>query len=124
MPIYEYRCESCDHYEEFLEKISAPTLKKCPSCGRKKFKRLVSLSAFHLKGDGWYVTDFRDKDKKKAEKPGDDAAEPKKDSGDKDADPKKDAKADDGKKKADKPKETKEAKGTKRKSPSSAEAAA
>lgn len=60
MPIYEYRCGRCGHQDDFLEKVGAPSLRKCPSCGRRSFRRLVSLSAFHLKGDGWYVTDFRD----------------------------------------------------------------
>ena len=70
MPIYEYSCESCGHYQEFLEKIGASALRKCPSCGKRKFKRLVSLTSFHLKGAGWYVTDFRDKDKKKPQESG------------------------------------------------------
>lgn len=60
MPIYEYRCGGCGHQDDFLEKVGAPSLRKCPSCGRRSFRRLVSLSSFHLKGDGWYVTDFRD----------------------------------------------------------------
>ncbi len=84
MPIYEYSCEKCGHYEDFLEKVNAPSLKKCPSCGKKAFKRLVSLSSFQLKGAGWYVTDFRDKagKKDKASDAGDAAAETKTGKGD------------------------------------------
>lgn len=66
MPIYEYQCGKCGHEDDFLEKIGAPSVRKCPSCGKRSFQRLVSRSAFHLKGDGWYVTDFRDKGKAKA----------------------------------------------------------
>ena len=66
MPMYEYTCNACGHYDTLLEKINASKQKKCPECGKvKSFKRMVSAAAFHLKGDGWYVTDFRDKDKPK-----------------------------------------------------------
>jgi len=66
MPIYEYRCEACGHEHEAIRKFSDPTLKDCPSCGKPALKKLVSAAGFHLKGTGWYVTDFRDSDKKKA----------------------------------------------------------
>lgn len=66
MPIYEYECGSCGDRHEFIQKFSEGPKKKCPSCGERKLRRLVSAAAFHLKGSGWYVTDFRDKDKKKA----------------------------------------------------------
>ena len=65
MPIYEYECGGCGERQEFIQKFSDPHKRKCPLCGALKLKRLVSAAAFHLKGDGWYVTDFRDKDKKK-----------------------------------------------------------
>ena len=65
MPIYEYECGACGERQEFIQKFSDPQKRKCPLCGALKLKRLVSAAAFHLKGDGWYVTDFRDKDKKK-----------------------------------------------------------
>lgn len=58
MPIYEYVCNSCGHEFEEWQKISASPILKCPSCGKRKVERLVSLSAFHLKGSGWYVTDY------------------------------------------------------------------
>lgn len=63
MPIYEYKCDDCGHQFELLQKFSDPPAKKCPSCNRKKVRKLVSAAAFHLKGTGWYVTDFRDKAK-------------------------------------------------------------
>ena len=65
MPIYEYECGACGDRHEFIQKFSDSPKRKCPGCGALKLKRLVSAAAFHLKGDGWYVTDFRDKDKKK-----------------------------------------------------------
>ena len=67
MPLYEYHCLKCDKDFEFLQKISEGPKKKCPECAGR-LKKLVSESGFHLKGSGWYVTDFRDKGKKKEEK--------------------------------------------------------
>lgn len=63
MPIYEYRCSDCGHELEALQKISDPKLTTCPECGKETLTKLVSASAFVLKGSGWYVTDFRDKNK-------------------------------------------------------------
>ena len=68
MPIYEYECGGCGERQEFIQKFSDPQKRKCPACGALKLKRLVSAAAFHLKGNGWYVTDFRDKDKDKKKK--------------------------------------------------------
>jgi putative FmdB family regulatory protein len=59
MPIYEYRCEGCGHQEEFLQKVSEPPIAACPSCGKKKFRKLLSAAGFQLKGSGWYATDFK-----------------------------------------------------------------
>ncbi|MDO8518961.1 MAG: zinc ribbon domain-containing protein, partial [Deltaproteobacteria bacterium] len=69
MPLYEYRCLKCEKDFEFLQKISEKPKSKCPACAGK-LKKLVSESGFQLKGTGWYVTDFRDKGKKKEEKKG------------------------------------------------------
>jgi putative FmdB family regulatory protein len=66
MPIYEYECNACGERHEFIQKFSDSPKRKCPSCGKSRLRKLVSAAAFHLKGAGWYVTDFRDKDKKKA----------------------------------------------------------
>lgn len=66
MPIYEYVCTECGHEEEVIQKISEKPLTKCPKCNKQKLKKLVSSSAFQLKGEGWYVTDFKDKNKKTA----------------------------------------------------------
>ncbi len=67
MPIYEYECGACGDRHELIQKFSDAPKRKCPACGAGKLKRLVTAAAFHLKGDGWYVTDFRDKDKKKGD---------------------------------------------------------
>lgn len=75
MPLYEYRCLKCEKNFEFLQKISEGPKKKCAACGGK-LKKLVSESGFQLKGTGWYVTDFKDKGKKKEEKKEDNKKEP------------------------------------------------
>ncbi len=66
MPIYEYRCGSCSHELEALQKISDSPLRKCPECGKLMLRRQISAPVFRLKGGGWYETDFKgDKDKKR-----------------------------------------------------------
>ncbi len=67
MPIYEYECGDCGERREFIQKFSDSPKRKCPECGALKLKRLMSAAAFHLKGSGWYVTDFRDNGKKKGD---------------------------------------------------------
>jgi putative FmdB family regulatory protein len=59
MPIYEYRCGSCGHQGEFLQKISDDPIKFCPTCGKDTFAKMLSAAGFHLKGSGWYATDFK-----------------------------------------------------------------
>ena len=70
MPIYEYKCGNCGHQLEAIQRVNDPPLKGCPACGKRKLKKLVSAAGFQLKGTGWYVTDFRDKDNKKKAKAG------------------------------------------------------
>ena len=64
MPIYEYRCQSCGHELEKLQRISDDALTDCPDCGDAGLKRLVSAAGFRLKGAGWYETDFKQGNKK------------------------------------------------------------
>ncbi|MFN3888712.1 MAG: FmdB family zinc ribbon protein [Aquabacterium sp.] len=59
MPIYAYRCESCGHAKDVLQKMSDPVLTTCPSCGAETFQKQLTAAGFQLKGSGWYVTDFR-----------------------------------------------------------------
>ena len=66
MPIYEYRCGSCSHELDALQKLSDSPLRKCPECGKLTLRRLISAPVFRLKGGGWYETDFKgDGDKKR-----------------------------------------------------------
>jgi putative FmdB family regulatory protein len=71
MPIYEYRCGSCGHELEALQKLSDAPLVGCPSCGTDALVKQVSAAGFHLKGSGWYATDFKSGGKPAAGKPGD-----------------------------------------------------
>lgn len=66
MPIYEYRCESCGHELDALQKLSDGPLQDCPDCQAPSLRRLISAPSFRLKGDGWYETDFKsDKETKR-----------------------------------------------------------
>jgi len=64
MPIYEYACSGCGHELEAWQKITEKPKKVCPSCHARKLERLISNTSFQLKGTGWYVTDYADKNKK------------------------------------------------------------
>lgn len=79
MPIYEFECTKCGAMEEIFQKLSEKPLLKCRHCSGKLHK-LISHSSFHLKGTGWYVTDYANKsrataanhkkeEKKSSEKP-------------------------------------------------------
>jgi putative FmdB family regulatory protein len=57
MPIYEYECTRCGDHTEVIQGFHDAPPKKCEKCGGKLHK-LVSEAAFHLKGSGWYVTDY------------------------------------------------------------------
>jgi putative FmdB family regulatory protein len=59
MPIYAYKCESCGHRQDVLQKISDPVLTQCPSCGAAAFAKQLTAAGFQLKGSGWYATDFK-----------------------------------------------------------------
>ncbi|UUZ69302.1 zinc ribbon domain-containing protein [Polaromonas sp. P2-4] len=59
MPIYAYKCESCGHAKDVLQKMSDALLTDCPQCGAPSFKKQLTAAGFQLKGSGWYVTDFR-----------------------------------------------------------------
>jgi putative FmdB family regulatory protein len=80
VPIYEYECDSCGEEHELIQNITAKPIRKCPACGRLKLRRKISRSAFHLKGQGWYVTDYAKNGEKKDDK-GEDNGESKSESG-------------------------------------------
>jgi putative FmdB family regulatory protein len=57
MPIYEYECQQCNQVTEAMQKFSDAPLTQCPHC-TGKLRKMISQSSFHLKGSGWYVTDY------------------------------------------------------------------
>lgn len=59
MPIYAYKCESCGHAKDVLQKISDAPLTDCPDCGASAFRKQLTAAGFQLKGSGWYATDFK-----------------------------------------------------------------
>lgn len=59
MPIYAYKCGSCGHAKDVLQKMSDAPLTTCPACGAHAFTKQVTAAGFQLKGSGWYATDFR-----------------------------------------------------------------
>jgi putative FmdB family regulatory protein len=59
MPIYAYRCASCGHAKDVLQRMSDPVLTTCPACSAESFEKQVTAAGFQLKGSGWYVTDFK-----------------------------------------------------------------
>ncbi|MDO9095602.1 MAG: zinc ribbon domain-containing protein [Rubrivivax sp.] len=59
MPIYAYRCTSCGHAQDVLQKMSDPVLTVCPACGASTYAKQLTAAGFQLKGSGWYVTDFK-----------------------------------------------------------------
>lgn len=65
MPIYEYRCQTCGHEFEKLQRISDRPIKKCPDCGGAT-EKLFSLSSFSLTGGGWYSDGYSKGGKKPA----------------------------------------------------------
>jgi len=80
MPIYAYRCATCGHAKDVLQKMSDPLLTVCPACGASTFVKQLTAAGFQLKGSGWYVTDFRG-DSSAKPKDGDAKTEPAKPDG-------------------------------------------
>jgi putative FmdB family regulatory protein len=74
MPIYAYKCSSCGHEKDVLQKISDAPLSDCPVCGAVSFAKQLTAAGFQLKGSGWYATDFKNG---AAPKSGEKPAEPK-----------------------------------------------
>ena len=53
MPIFDYKCDACDHTFDVLQKIGEDALSECPNCGSASLRKLLSAPNFHLKGKGW-----------------------------------------------------------------------
>ena len=68
MPIYEYFCESCDHIFEKFQKITDSSNSICTKCNVNIAKRKISVSAFHLKGGGWFKDGYGKKQDKNISK--------------------------------------------------------
>ena len=62
MPLYEYKCKECERTFEVLQKINAEPLAKCLYC-QGEVEKLISVSSFQFKGSGWYITDYKNKNK-------------------------------------------------------------
>ena len=69
MPIYAYKCASCGHEADVMQKISDAVLTTCPSCGAESFSKQLTAAGFALKGNGYYVTDFKNGSQAKPEAP-------------------------------------------------------
>lgn len=69
MPIYAYRCSSCGCQKDVMQKMSDAPLSNCPECGKETFSKQLTAAGFQLKGNGYYVTDFKGGAKKSDAKP-------------------------------------------------------
>lgn len=58
MPAYDYRCQTCGTVFEITQRITAPAGADCPQCGGSTCTRLITGGTFHLKGSGWYASDY------------------------------------------------------------------
>jgi putative FmdB family regulatory protein len=54
MPVYEYQCKACGREFEYQQRMSDPEKTLCEACGEEKLERIISRTAFQLKGGGWY----------------------------------------------------------------------
>ena len=84
MPVYEYQCNACGHAFEEWQKITEAAIKTCPSCAKDAVERLISQTAFMLKGGGWYK-DLYSSGKAKPDSKSDSKTESKSDSGSKES---------------------------------------
>lgn len=71
MPIYAYKCSSCGHEKDVLQKVADSPLTECPACGAASFAKQLTAAGFQLKGNGWYATDFRNGSANSGGKPAD-----------------------------------------------------
>ena len=59
MPIYAYKCSACGHEQDVMQKMSDAALTTCPACGQASYAKQLTAAGFHLKGSGYYATDFK-----------------------------------------------------------------
>lgn len=67
MPIYAYACSSCGVQKDVMQKMSDAPLTVCPECGKETFAKQLTAAGFQLKGNGYYVTDFKNSGQPKSE---------------------------------------------------------
>ena len=67
MPIYAYACSSCGLQKDIMQKMSDAPLSICPECGKETFVKQLTAAGFHLKGSGYYATDFKNGSQPKTE---------------------------------------------------------
>lgn len=67
MPIYAYECSACGLQKDVMQKMSDAPLSSCPACGKESFSKQITAAGFQLKGSGYYVTDFKNSGKPKAD---------------------------------------------------------
>lgn len=71
MPIYEYRCRACDHAFEEWQRMSDAPIAVCPRCKKREVEKLLSTTAFQLKGGGWYKDGYTSSKPEKSSKTAD-----------------------------------------------------
>lgn len=64
MPTYEYKREDGSRFE-IKQGINDDPLQECPDTGQKVKRVISGGGGVVYKGDGWYVTDYKDGDRKK-----------------------------------------------------------
>ena len=68
MPLYSYYCKHCDIIYENLRSIEQRDIKLvCIKCN-ERCNRIMDISSFQLKGDGWAKDGYGKKQKPKEEK--------------------------------------------------------
>ena len=119
MPIYAYKCSSCGHGADVMQKLSDAPLTVCTACGQPTFSKQITAAGFQLKGSGWYATDFKNGSKgaKKEPAAGDKPAETTAES--KTTESSADKKSDSTEKKSDSTEKKSESNGTKPAAPAS-----
>lgn len=60
MPTYTYKCNSCGHGFEAVQRFADDALTECPECG-SPIHRVIQPVGVVFKGSGWYITDSRKK---------------------------------------------------------------
>ena len=69
MPIYAYKCSACHNVMEVMAKMSGPAPTRCEHCSAEhQLHKLISRTAFKLKGDGWYSSGYEGKSNRDSSK--------------------------------------------------------